>query len=104
VSSVEVERVLVDHPAVQYAAVVGVPSELTDEEVLAWIVPREGATVDAAELLAWASSRLARFKIPRYVRVVADLPRTGSHKVRKEALREDWRTPDLYDREATDRG
>src|SRR5918992_50615 len=100
VSSVEVERVLVDHPAVQYVAVVGVPSELTDEEVLAWIVPRAGATVDPAELLAWAGSRLARFKIPRYVRVVPDLPRTGSHKVRKEALRDDWRTPDLYDREA----
>ena len=101
VSSVEVERVLVDHPAVQYAAVVGVPSELTDEEVLAWIVPREGTSVDPAELLTWASSRLARFKIPRYVRVVEDLPRTGSHKVRKEALRDNWRTPDLYDREAT---
>jgi crotonobetaine/carnitine-CoA ligase len=100
VSSVEVERVLVDHPAVQYAAVVGVPSELTDEEVLAWIVPREGATVDPASLLDWASSRLARFKIPRYVRIVADLPRTGSHKVRKDDLRENWRTPDLYDREA----
>jgi crotonobetaine/carnitine-CoA ligase len=104
VSSVEVERVLVDHPAVQYAAVVGVPSELTDEEVLAWVVPRDGATVDPAELLAWASSRLARFKIPRFVRIVDDLPRTGSHKVRKEALREDWRTPDLYDREAAGRG
>jgi crotonobetaine/carnitine-CoA ligase len=100
VSSVEVERVLVDHPAVQYVAVVGVPSELTDEEVLAWIVPRAGKTVDPAELLAWAGSRLARFKIPRYVRVVPDLPRTGSHKVRKEVLRDDWRTPDLYDREA----
>lgn len=103
VSSVEVERVLVDHPAVQYAAVVGVPSELTDEEVLVWIVPRDGASVDPAELLGWAATRLARFKIPRYVRVVDDLPRTGSHKVRKEALREGWRTPDLYDREA-DRG
>ncbi len=100
VSSVEVERVLVDHPSVQYAAVVGVPSELTDEEVLAWVVPRDGATIEPGALLEWASSRLARFKIPRYVRVVDDLPRTGSHKVRKEALREGWRTPDLYDREA----
>ena len=99
VSSVEVERVLVDHPSVQYAAVVGVPSELTDEEVLAVVVPRGGQVVDPAELLAWAATRLARFKIPRYVRVVHELPRTGSHKVRKEVLREGWRTPDLYDRE-----
>jgi carnitine-CoA ligase len=101
ISSVEVERVLVDHPDVQYAAVVGVPSELTDEEVLAWIVPREGSSVDPAELLSWAAERLARFKVPRYVRIVPDLPRTGSHKVRKEMLREGWRSADLYDRDAS---
>jgi crotonobetaine/carnitine-CoA ligase len=102
ISSVEVERVLSDHPAVLHAAVVGVPSELTDEEVLAYIVPRAGESVDLPAILEWAATRLARFKIPRYVRVVDDLPRTGSHKVRKELLREGWRTPDLFDREAAD--
>ena len=100
ISSVEVERVLVDHPAVQLAAIVGVPSELTDDEVLAYVVPVPGATIDPVELLEWAGGRLARFKVPRYVRIVDDLPRTGSHKVRKEALRADWRAPDLFDREA----
>jgi crotonobetaine/carnitine-CoA ligase len=100
ISSVEVERVLAEHPDVRYAAIVGVPSELTDEEVLAYVVPRPGATIDPAALLTFARERLARFKIPRYVRVVDDLPRTGSHKVRKELLREDWRQPDLYDHEA----
>jgi crotonobetaine/carnitine-CoA ligase len=100
ISSVEVERVLVDHPTVQHAAVVGVPSELTDDEVLAVVVPQPGQTVDPAALLEWAGTRLARFKIPRYLRVVDELPRTGSHKVRKEVLREGWRGPDLYDREA----
>jgi crotonobetaine/carnitine-CoA ligase len=104
ISSVEVERVLAEHPDVRYAAIVGVPSELTDEEVLAFVVPRPGATIDPAALLAFARERLARFKIPRYVRVVADLPRTGSHKVRKELLREDWRQPDLYDHEAATSG
>ena len=63
-------------------------------------MPVPGATIDPVELLEWAGGRLARFKIPRYVRIVDDLPRTGSHKVRKEALRADWRAPDLYDREA----
>jgi len=101
ISSVEVERVLVEHPDVRLAAIVGVPSELTDDEVLAYVVPAEGRTVDPVALLAFAAERLAKFKIPRYVRVVDDLPRTGSHKVRKELLREDWRQPDLYDREAT---
>jgi crotonobetaine/carnitine-CoA ligase len=100
ISSVEVERVLAEHPAVRYAAIVGVPSELTDEEVLAFVVPQPASTVEPAELLAFARERLARFKVPRYVRVVDDLPRTGSHKVRKEILREDWRQPGLYDAEA----
>lgn len=100
ISSVEVERILADHPAVQLAAVVGVPSELTDEEVLAYVVPRADASVDAAELLSWAATRLAAFKVPRYVRVVDDLPRTASHKVRKEVLREGWQDGEgLYDRE-----
>jgi crotonobetaine/carnitine-CoA ligase len=100
ISSVEVERVLAEHPGVRYAAIVGVPSELTDEEVLAFVVPQPGSSIDPAELLAFARERLARFKIPRYVRVVDDLPRTGSHKVRKEILRENWRQPDLYDADA----
>jgi len=100
ISSVEVERVLAEHPDVGYVSIVGVPSELTDEEVLAYVVPRPGTTIDPPALLAFARERLARFKIPRYVRVVEDLPRTGSHKVRKELLREDWRQPDLYDHEA----
>jgi carnitine-CoA ligase len=102
VSSVEVERILAEHPSVQYASVVGVPSELTDEEILAWIVPRPGATVDPAALLAWAGERLAAFKVPRYVRVIDELPRTGSHKVRKELLREGWQGPGLHDRETRD--
>lgn len=100
ISSVEVERVLAEHPTVQLAAVVGVPSELTDDEVLAYVVPRPGANIDPRTLLAWAGERLAAFKIPRYMRVVDDLPRTGSHKIRKEALREGWQVADLYDREA----
>jgi crotonobetaine/carnitine-CoA ligase len=105
ISSVELERTLADHPAVQLAAVVGVPSELTDEEVLAYVVPRADATVDPAELLSWTAARLAAFKVPRYVRVVDDLPRTGSQKVRKETLREGWQEGEgLYDRERPSAG
>ena len=99
ISSVEVERVISEHPDVQQAAVVGIPSELTDEEVLLFVIPRDGASVDPAALLDWASKKLAKFKIPRYVRLVNELPRTGSHKVRKEVLRDGWRTPDIFDRE-----
>lgn len=99
VSSVEVERALSLFPGVQHAAVVGVPSDLTDDDVMAFIVPVEGRSVDPAELLAFAADRLARFKVPRYVRVVPELPRTASHKVQKAQLREGWNRPDVYDRE-----
>lgn len=103
VSSSEVERVLMAHPDVHVAAVVGVPSELTDEDVLAFVTPRPNRTVDPATVLEWCTRHLARFKVPRYVRVMDELPRTASHKIRKELLRADWRQPDIYDREAEQR-
>lgn len=100
ISSAEVERVLASHPDVQYAAVLGVPSELTDDDVLACVVPAAGSTIDPAALLAHAAGQLAQFKVPRYIRIMSELPRTGSHKVQKQLLRDGWRQADLYDQEA----
>jgi crotonobetaine/carnitine-CoA ligase len=101
VSSLEVELTLGDHPAVEEAAVVGVPAELTDEEVLALVVlkPRGAATPE--ELAVWCEERLADYKVPRYVLVVDDLPKTATQKVEKARLRADL--PDRagwYDHEA----
>ncbi|MBM3678851.1 MAG: ATP-dependent acyl-CoA ligase [Actinobacteria bacterium] len=87
VSSVEVELVLMEHPAVEEAAVVGVPAELTDEEILAIVVPRAGQVPDPGELAAWCADRLADFKVPRYVLVVDALPKTPTQKVEKARLR-----------------
>ena len=88
ISSLEVERVIEQHPAVLEAAVVGVPSELTDEEVLAYVVRRPGAEVDATEVFDWCAERLAAFKVPRYVEIVDDeLPKTPTAKVQKTRLR-----------------
>lgn len=99
ISSVEVERVLLEHPAINGAAVIGVPSELTDEEVLACVTVPDGASVTPAEIIDWCDARLAGFKVPRYVAIVPELPRTGSHKVQKAPLREGWESrPGLYDR------
>ena len=81
----EVERVLRQHPAVSEVAVVGVPDERWGEAGRAYVVPA-GAGFDAAALLAWASERLARYKLPREVVVVEELPRTASGKVQKHAL------------------
>jgi carnitine-CoA ligase len=101
ISSVEVERVLLEHPAISGAAVVGVPSELTDEEVMACVTVTDEATLAPTDVIDWCAARLAGFKVPRYVVIVGELPRTGSHKVQKAPLREGWQSrPGLYDRTA----
>ena len=82
----EVELVLEEHPAVAEVAVVGLPSERWGEEVAAFVVPA-GPEPDPAELIAFAESRLARFKCPRQVRFVAELPRNAMGKVQRSLLR-----------------
>jgi len=81
----EVERVLGQHPDVSDVAVVGVADERWGEVGRAFVVPAN-ARFDSAALLTWASERLARYKLPREVVVVAELPRTASGKVQKHAL------------------
>ena len=75
-SPLEVEEVLEAHPAVLECAVVGVPSELSEDEVKAFVVPADGASRDFAELRAFAAGRLAAFKVPRYWQEIDELPRT----------------------------
>jgi carnitine-CoA ligase len=86
-SPLEVEEVLIAHPAVLECAVVGVPSELSEEEVKAFVVPVAGvALLDFAELRSFAAARLASFKVPRYWQQVAELPRTPTARVAKHRL------------------
>lgn len=87
ISSLEVERVVQEHPSVMEAAVVGVPSEMTDEDVLVYVVLRPSAAVDPAEIVEWCRDRLAPFKVPRYVEFIDALPKTETSKVQKARLR-----------------
>ena len=89
VSPMEVEMALEAHPAVAEAAVVGVPSELSEEEVKAFVVFVEGAVVALAELRDFAAGRLAPFKVPRYLEVVQELPHTPTGRVAKHELPRD---------------
>ena len=82
----EVELVLEAHPAVAEVAVVGLPSERWGEEVTAFVVAR-GEPPAAEELIAFAQARLARFKCPRQVRFVPELPRNAMGKVQRSLLR-----------------
>jgi fatty-acyl-CoA synthase len=83
----EVEAAIFEHPAVGEAAVVGVPDEKWGEVGRAFVVVAPDRTVTVDELRAFLSGRLARYKIPKHVTLVTELPRTGSGKVRKAPLR-----------------
>lgn len=85
-SPVEVETVLEAHPAVTEAAVIGVPSELSEEEVKAFVVVAEGAEVSFAELREWTGARLASFKVPRFFETIAELPHTPTGRIAKHEL------------------
>ena len=91
ISTVEVEQAVVSHPAVLEAAVVGVPDERWGERPKAFVVLVEGASATPEELIEHVRTRIARYKAPRDVEVVAALPKTSTGKVQKFELRErEW--------------
>ncbi len=98
ISSYEVEVELLSHPDVKEAAVVGVPSADSEEEVLAVLVPVEGRSLEPEALLAYLAGRLAPFMLPRYLRFAESLPKTPTAKVEKHRLRETGLTDDTWDR------
>jgi long-chain acyl-CoA synthetase len=83
----EIEEVLMTHPAVALAAVVGVRDERFGEEVKAYIVPKAGAAVTEDEIVAWAREQMASYKYPRTVEFRAALPMSATGKVLKRELR-----------------
>src|SRR5580692_4597305 len=87
ISSVEVEGVLLRHPAVQEVAIVGLPDEKWGETPHAFVVLRDGASATEAELIEFVRERLAHFKAPRAVTVVTELPKTATGKIQKFVLR-----------------
>ena len=87
ISSYEVEQAITSHPDVAECAAVAVRSELSEDEVMVVIVPRDGATVVPAEIVAWCTERMAYFMVPRFIRVVPELPKTPTGKVEKYQLR-----------------
>jgi fatty-acyl-CoA synthase len=90
VAAVEVEEALAKHPAVKAAHVVGVPDAVRGENVAALVVLHDAASATADDLQRFCRDALASYKVPRHVLVIADgdVPRTGTGKVAKPALRE----------------
>jgi acyl-CoA synthetase (AMP-forming)/AMP-acid ligase II len=87
----EVEAVIIAHPKIREVSVIGVPSELEGETVWAYIVPMSGETLTTQEILAFSRKEMAAYKVPQEIRIVEELPRTPTQKVRKFQLREQAR-------------
>jgi len=99
ISSFEVENEVVAHPDIAEAAAIPVPSQLGEDEVMIVVVPVTGATIDYEELFEFLVPRMAHFMLPRYIRTVAELPKTPTQKIQKHLLKSDGVTPDTWDRE-----
>lgn len=98
IASAEIERIIEEHPHVSEVAVIGVPSDLGEEDILAAIVLADGERQNAHAIADWTRARLAAVKVPRYIAFVAEIPHTATHKPAKHRLKEN---PELL-RQAVD--
>ncbi len=99
ISSFEVESALSQFPGVREVAIVAVRSELSEDEILAVISPVPGATIDPAAVIEFLRPRLPHYMIPRFIRLMDDLPRTTTAKIMKPELRKEGVTADTWDRD-----
>jgi crotonobetaine/carnitine-CoA ligase len=100
ISSLEVEQEVRAFPGVREAAAVAVASEVGDQEVLVAVSPSPGAQIDPKALIDFLVARMPHFMVPRFVRILPDLPKTPSLKVQKAVLREAGLAGDVWDRAA----
>lgn len=100
VSSLEVEAEVMTCAPVAEAAAVGIPSELGDEEILIAVAAKPGATVDPKALAEYLIPRMPHYMVPRYFRVLDQLPKTPTNKIMKVEIRREGVTGDTWDREA----
>jgi len=99
ISSFEVERIVNSHPKVLESAAYAIPSDLGEDDVMVAVVPQPGETIGAVDLMSHCEAHMAYFMIPRYVRLVAELPKTGTERTMKYQLKQEGVTLDTWDRE-----
>ena len=103
VSSMELEAEVGAHSAVAECAAIGVPSELGEEDIMIVVVETQKDALEPEDLVRFLAERVPRFMVPRYITVLAELPKTPTEKVRKVALREEVGSPDEWMHETWDR-
>jgi acyl-coenzyme A synthetase/AMP-(fatty) acid ligase len=84
----EIEAFLESHPAIRHAVVIGVPNELVGENILAFIVPNPGHAIVLEDVLRFCRGKIASFKIPSEIRLIAEIPVTSNGKIQRHKLRE----------------
>ena len=99
ISSYEIEVELLSHPCVREAAAIPVPSEFSEDEVMVVLAPAAGTLDRSGGIIAHLLPRVAHHMVPRYIRVIEELPKTPTAKVEKHLLRAQGLTDDTWDRE-----
>ena len=100
VSAYDVEQAILKHPSVLEAAVYAVPSEMTEDEIMASVKLVDGRKLAGKELWGFLQDKLAKFAIPRYIRIIDDFPRTETFRIKKGELKSTGVTPDAFDAES----
>ena len=101
ISAFELEEAVNLHSAVLESAAIGVPSVLTEEEVMVWVVLQPGVSISASGLITHCEKHMAKHMVPRYVEIVDELPKTPTEKVEKFRLKEWGVTATTWDREGS---
>ena len=99
ISSFEVESIIEKHPAVAECAAFGVPSEMGEDEVMIWVRPKAGQTIDLKDLMKFCADEMAYFMVPRYIDVVDEIPKTETLRFTKNELKKQGVTKRTWDRE-----
>jgi len=102
ISSFEVEKIVSTYPDVKESAAIGIKADsggYAEDELMIVIIPKKGKKMDPAKLLKFLEPKMPYFMIPRFIRVVKSLPKTGTQRVQKNKLREQGITKDTWDRE-----
>ena len=99
ISSFEVESIIEKHPDVEVCAAFGVPSELGEDEVMIWVVLKQGTKLDLKDLIRHCAKNMAYFMVPRYIDIVDEIPRTETLRIIKTQMKKQGVTERTWDRE-----